>query len=440
GSYWGANNQNGFYSDNFDQGAIHPNWSTVTGNWDVANGYLQQTDENLSNTNIYAFLKQDLSNRYLYHFQMKLDGSGNNKRGGFHYFCDDPTATNRGNSYFVWFRQELQTLEFYSVSNDTFTQEKVIPVEFDQNVWMDVKVIYDRITGETFVYKDDLLIGEWTDNTPLTSGDYISFRSGNSNLAINNLKVYRTRYPSVQVTVGNASADIRYQNVDPATISAKVKSIVQDTAQNLSAIHYLDLDVDWTPPTGLNNVMDGITADIDTFYTTNEISAFWDNASDSHSDLAFYEMSVGTSAGASDVSPWMNVGTVTSYTLTGLNLTPGNTYFINIRATNGAGLSSNIVSSDGQYLDTDASLNAEEKLPFSVFPNPFTDEILIESSVKMNPLFKLYTIGGQTVPFKESANGSGSYRLKVDENISSGMYILEIQENEKIWKIKLIRE
>ncbi|MEX2483041.1 MAG: N-acetylmuramoyl-L-alanine amidase [Brumimicrobium sp.] len=442
GSYWGANAENGFYSDNFDQGAIHPNWTEVSGNWNISNNYLEQTDENNGNTNLYAYLKQDLSNRYLYNFSMKLDGSGNNKRGGFHYFCDDPTASNRGNSYFVWFRQELQTLEFYSVSNDTFTQEKVIPIEFDQNVWMDVKVIYDRVTGETFVYKDDNLIGEWVDNMPLLTGDYVSFRSGNSNMSIDNFKVYRTRYPSVQVSVGSPTSDIRYQNLDPSTFSAKVKSIVQDTAQNLSQIHYLDLDVDWTPPVGLTSVLDGSNVDIDTFYTNTEITGSWNAASDNHSDVSYYEMSVGTAAGDSNIVSWTDVGNVTENTFTGLSLAGGTTYFINTRAVNGAGLSSSVVSSDGQYLNAYLGLENTDDLPFSVYPNPFDNNIQIEFLEPLNDVeLKLYSLNGQVVELqKVEQSNSTSYNLHVEKDIAKGMYILEIHLKDESWKTKLIKK
>ena len=442
GTNWGANAGNGFYSDNFDQGAIHPNWNIVNGSWNVSNNYLEQTDETEGNTNIYAFLNQNLSNRYLYNFQMKLSGSGNNKRGGFHYFSDNPTASNRGNSYFVWFRQELQTLEFYSVSNDTFTQEKVIPIDFTENVWMDVKIIYDRTTGETFVYKDDKLIGDWKHANPILTGDYISFRSGNSNMAINNLKVYRTRYPSVQVSLGSPTSDIRYQNPDPATFAAKVKSIVQDTAQNLSDIHYLDLNIDWTPPTGLSDIFDGASNDIDTFYTSNEITGNWNAATDVNSDISHYEMSVGTSPADSNSVAWTNVGNTTNYTLNGLSLNGGTMYYVNVRAVNNAGLTSSLISSDGQFLDSDASIDENEMLPFSVYPNPFSSHIQIDFSQNIKDVeLVLYNVNGQKIQNQklEQANEL-SYKLEVSNSLANGMYILEVRSKTDVWKVKLIKK
>jgi hypothetical protein len=443
GTDWRANAERGFFSDNFDQTTgIHPEWTVVNGSWNNTNGHLEQTDDAPGNTNIYAFLKQDLSNRYLYNFQFKLDGAGNNKRGGFHYFCDDPTATNRGNSYFVWFRQEFQTLEFYRVSNDTFSQEKVYPIEFQQNQWLDVKIIYDRITGETLVYMNDKLVGDWKDDNPIQTGDYISFRSGNSIMSVNNLKVYRTRFPQATITLGAPTADIRYENTDPATFSAKVKSIVHDEAHNLSEIYYHDLNVDWTPPIDLNIVLDGLAADIDTFYTANEISANWDAAIDVNSGISHYLMSIGTSLGATDVVAWTTVGNVTSHTLTGLSLFGGVTYYINIKAVNGANLESSVVSSDGQYLDVDASLAENEQVPFNLFPNPIKDEVQLQVSGTIKEFdATLYAMNGQIVWKQNSIqNTNGLITIPIQSSIVAGMYVFEMRNGEQSWEVKVIKE
>ncbi len=439
GIKWRGNADYGFYSDNFSQGALDPAWSVESGSWNVNNGYLEQTDEAIGNSNIYTYVKSDLSNRYLYHFQMKLDGAGNNRRGGIHYFCDDPSATNRGNSYFVWFRQELQTLEFYSVSNDTFTQQKVVPISFDANTWMDVKIAYDRITGETFVYKDDKLIGDWQDNTPLTDGDYVSFRSGHSNMSVNNFKVYRSRYPTVQVSVGTANSEVRYQNASPSNFSAKVKSIIQDSAQNLSAIDYLNLNIDWTPPATMNNVSDVGAVDADTFYTINEITAYWSAAQDPHSAINFYEMSVGTSTGDSNVVAWTPVGNVTDATLSGLSLIAGQMYYVNLRAVNNAGLKSGVVSSDGQYLHKTAGLNTQHETPFVVYPNPFDTEIQLKFPKALGKAtVRLFAINGQLIKKAEKKSDDQSMKLSIDSDLASGTYYLTVQTTGGIYRKKVI--
>ena len=302
--------------------------------------------------------------------------------------------------------------------------------------------MYDRITGETLVYVNDNLVGDWQDDNPIQTGDYISFRSGNCNMAVNNLKVYRTRFPQATVTVGTPTSDIRYENPNPSTFSAKVKSIVHDEAHNLSEVYYHDLNVDWTPPTDLNTVLDGLMLDIDTFYTANQISANWDEAFDVNSAVSHYLMSVGTTAGATDVVAWTNVGNVTNHTLSGLSLFGGVTYYINIKAVNGASLESDIVSSDGQYLDLGASLSENVQLPFSLFPNPIKDDVQLQVSESIKEFDAvLYAMNGQIVWQQASiANTNGLITLPIQSSISAGMYVFELRAGNQSWEVKVMKE
>ncbi|MBU0488792.1 MAG: PKD domain-containing protein [Bacteroidetes bacterium] len=352
GTEWRANNTRGFYADNFDS-AINAEWTQSTGTWAISSGALVQSDEASSNTNIYTPLNQMLSNRYLYHFTMKVDGATTGKRVGMHFFSDSASLANRGNSYFIYFRLETSKLEFYSVTNDSYSQEKVIDnVVTTPGTWYDVKVFFDRTTGKCDVYRDDALIGSWTFLTLLaTQGKYISFRTGNSNMSVGELKVYRSRYPTVSVAVGGGAADdIRYQNPDPATFSAKIKSIVNDANGNLSAIAYHDLNVDWTPPTDIVTINDGTSADVDTILVSSTLSANWTTSTDANSGLAAYWYAVGTTVGGTDLINWTSNATNTTVTVSGLSLTPGQIYYVSVKAENGAGLFSGVTTSDGQLV------------------------------------------------------------------------------------------
>ncbi|MFN3916628.1 MAG: N-acetylmuramoyl-L-alanine amidase [Flavobacteriales bacterium] len=441
---WRANSDRGFFSDNFDL-ALHPDWIVVSGTWNTNGGVLEQTDVGQNNTNIYAPLNQNLSNRYLYNFQLKIDGTGSNRRAGFHYFCDQPNLTNRGNSYFVWFRIELQTLEFYKVTNDTFTQEKVMQLITNPGQWYDISVVYDRVTGETFVYRDNKLVGEWQDTSPLFNGDYISFRSGNSHMAVNNLKVYRTRTASTTVTVGQPTSDIRYQNPNPLTFAAKVKSIVADTAHNLSQVHYHNLNIDWTPPATIASVFDGQAADIDTFYTPTQLSANWMASTDAHSDVVTYWFSIGTSAGATDVLGWTNVGNITSYTANGLTLVNNQLYYVNLKAENGAGLESAVTSSDGQRLiNTTGLTDLENEINLAVYPNPFVESVFIEWNMPQpgKVAFSLFDAQGKVIrniQVREYPTGTHKQEVLFGRELAQGVYLLELTIGEQKITRKLIK-
>jgi len=343
GTYWGANANRGFFGDNFD--ILQPHWHISTGSWSVSNGELLQTDTTLGNTNIYAYLNQTLSNRYLYHFVIKYESSSD-PRFGFHLFSDSASLTNRNNSYFIWFRISSNALEFYKVVNDVFTKVySVNNVVLNPNTWYDVKVTYDRVLGKISVWVNNEF-KSWVDTSPLdmNKGKYISFRTGNCKIHVTELKVYRSRYPQVTITLGDSSKDIRYQNPDSATCSAKIKSIVVDVNNNLSAIAYHDLNVDWTPPQ-FNYVWDGFSSDVDTLYDDQVLSARWSTVNP-NSGVAEYWFALGTSAGDSDVIGWTSVGTNTQVSFSLPPLTYGQRYYVSIRAKNNAGLMS-MSSSDG---------------------------------------------------------------------------------------------
>ncbi len=247
---WRANNDNGFFNDDFDV-AIHPDWIDSSGVWSIISGKLNQNDEVNSNTNLYAAFNQNNSNKFLYHYKATISGSGTNKRAGFHYMSDDASLPNRGNSYFVWFRQDDGKLQFYKVVNDVFTLEKDVIYNFNAGQEYDYKIVYDKNTGMTDVYVDDMYIDSWQDPSPITVGNYISFRSGNCIYDVDELRVYHSRTASETILVGlSATNDIRYEN-NPTT-SGMIRSIAIDTAHNISTIVTEMVDVDFI--TSLNEL------------------------------------------------------------------------------------------------------------------------------------------------------------------------------------------
>lgn len=386
GTEWRANYTHGFLADNFDN-AIHPEWTQKTGTWSINGNALVQTDETSTaagNTNIYASLTQNLSNRYLYHFLAKFEGSGTNRRAGLHFFCDNPDSTNRNNSYFVWFRLDDQKIQIYKVVNNVFGLPKLDQaLTFNAAQWYDIKVIYDRITGKISVYMNNSLIATWTDPSPYSNGGYISFRSGNCKFSIDEIKVYRSRAVTVNVTLGTGNAfDIRYQNPNPLQNSAKIKSITQDSAGNLSPIFYHDLNIDWTSPSNLTFANDGSGADIIIACTKDSLQANWSASSDVNSGLARYWYSIGTSAGATNVLNWTSNWGATSVSSKSLTLTQNTIYFVNVQAENGAGLLSNIVSTNGQKVDTTCIATGINEVTInkgiSVYPNPFVNNITVQ--------------------------------------------------------------
>ncbi|UPT68931.1 MAG: N-acetylmuramoyl-L-alanine amidase [Sphingobacteriales bacterium JAD_PAG50586_3] len=242
---WSANNNNGFYRDDFESIDM---WTAHTGTWGIVNASLVQSDEALANTNIYSTVKEDLANTYLYHWRGKIDGSGTNRRAGFHFMASSDTLDNHGNSYFVWFRADQDEVQIYKVANNVFSLTTSFLLPINNNQWYDYKVSFDRITGKTMVWMDNALVGTWIDTSPYTTGKYIAFRSGNCVYTIDDFEVYRSRPATTTISIAQAdtTADIWRQNPSMNQPAGMVRSIVTDNAGNISAIDNKAVNVAFT--------------------------------------------------------------------------------------------------------------------------------------------------------------------------------------------------
>lgn len=448
GTEWRANHTHGFFSDNFDS-AIHPDWTAASGVWAISGGYLQQSDEANGNTNIYAPLTQNLSNRYLYHWAGNIDGAGANRRAGIHFFCDSAQYSNRLNSYFIWFRVDQDQVQFYEVSNDVFTLVHTVSYALNANQWYDHKVTYDRITGEIQVWIDNNYVGSWTDATPLANGNYVSFRSGNCIYTVNDLKIYRSRAASVNISVGPGNGnDIRYENINPSAPAAKIKSITKDNANNLSAIDYFDLNVDWTKPLISGGaVSDGLAADIDTSTSSSTLAANWVAFTDTNSAIAAYEYCIGSTPGAQDARTWTANGGSTIVAANGLSLVNGQMYYVSVRATNGAGLVSDSVISDGVLILTTLNVNTVPgEAGILVYPNPSAGSATVQftlSADEQNVSLQLINAAGQLiVPALTTGFNSGkncSWTIDAQAlKLAKGIYFIKLETNKRSRTIKLL--
>jgi len=448
GTEWRANANNGFFADNFDV-AIHPDWTSAAGTWSINTGALYQADEAAGtgdNTNIYASLNQTLSNRYLYNFYGKIEGSGTNRRAGFHFFSDNGSLTNRGNSYFVWFRVDDAKLQIYKVVNDVFGTAVVdMPFTTVAGQWYDYKIIYDRITGKMTIYRDNQFITSWTDTAPIATGNAISFRTGNANFAVNELKVFRSRHSTELVTVGAANTnDIRYQNPNPTTNSGKIKSICADSVGNLSAIFYKDINVDWTTPSVADTINDGTGADISITSSLNTLSANWSSSVDSNSAISRYWYAIGTSPGATDIQNYTDNWFYTNATATGLNLTVGQIYYFSVKAEDGAGLQSTVFSSNGQTVLVTSIDEQIKANGLSIYPNPFTNNTIITYQLANNSKVGITltdVLGKEIVLYSNPDQTAGKHQVSInsaDLQLSKGMYFVKLETDNGRNFVKII--
>ncbi len=349
GQEWTANQNRGFVVDNFDLFNTSK-WKIPSGNvaWSASANALQVLDTNTDNSNIYSALNGTLSNSYIYDFYAKIDGTSTNKRFGFHFASDSATLSNRGNSYFIYIRPGSNQLEFYRVANNTFTQTNVVTgVVTNLNQYYHYKIVHNRISGLIEVFRDDILLGSWTDPTPLsTPSKYFSFRTARTQMWVKSMRVYRSRTSPLMVNVGaDLEDDIQMQSKN-SSIAAKIKSVIVDNNNNYSLLVSKEMRVDWTKPANVS-VIDGSSGDLDVFGTQGIIRGSWTPAIDTNSGIQRYQYAIGTSLGASDIVGWTDNGLNMSFEKTGLTLIDGTTYYIMVKSQNGAGLWSDSASSDG---------------------------------------------------------------------------------------------
>ncbi|MCB9229523.1 MAG: hypothetical protein H6618_07925 [Deltaproteobacteria bacterium] len=124
-------------------------------------------------------------------------------------------------------------------------------------------------------------------------------------------------------------------------VYAKFKDVYGNESSCVSDAIWHD-DTAPASPSGLSDGTKAVSSS-----TTATIS--WTAATDNLSGIQAYELSVGSSAGDTDIKTWTSVGNVTSHTFSDLSLTIGHSYYVNIRALDAAGNVSTVSSSDGFY-------------------------------------------------------------------------------------------
>lgn len=427
GTEWSANTNYGFFADNFTSLNAN-NWQSVDGTWLASNDFLEQSNETISNTIFSASLNQNNEDEYLYNFGGLISGTGTNKRAGLHFMCSSPTLANRGNSYFVYFRTDNARIEIYKVINDVLQTPITADYVLQDDVFYDYKITYSKITGEIVVYVNNQKVMSWTDANPYQTGDYISFRTGNCNLKTSEIKVYHSREASENITIGDANQEVRYQNINPSTFSSKIKSIAVDNNYLLSDINYKDINTDWTNPSDVSFVNDGLSSDIDEINVLNSVSANWDNSIDANSDIKQYWYSIGTTVGGVDLLNWTNLGNVLNFSNSTVNTTNNSTYFVNVKSENNAGLFSQVVSSDGFLVNTNTFFAVENNETdfVKVFPSPVTNSLNIKVyNSKKHHTVKIFSANGEIV-LSENYEKS-EFNLDVS-NFTEGLYFIVIDD------------
>jgi hypothetical protein len=426
---WSSNGAYGFCNELFswDGGS----WNNVTGTYAVNNGVFEFTNASEQNSSTYYTIDQDNETAYLYEWNQTITSTLTNQRAGLHFFCDNPTLPNRGDSYFVFFRETDQKAQIYKVVDDVFSLKTNDDCMVTANTTYTYKVTYNPQSGWIKVYSNDDLVTQWQDIEPLQSGNSISLRSGGCAVDYDNIRVFRSRGTDAVVTIGT-NAEMRYQS-EGAVASGAIRSMVVDGIGNWSTGMSEVFLIDWTTPE-IDFLHDGNSDDIDTTFSTT-LQANW-AGTDEHSAIDHYEIAIGTLPSLNNVLNWTNTSLDQAFSHILSSPVYDQVYSISLRIVNGAGLESLFVS-DGQRLVNETSLNIEtiELNNVSIHPNPAADFITIEG-ITENMNVYIYDSSGKLI---QNFVGNDSNNISVSE-WAQGIYQLVIQQNNSFVVKKLVVE
>lgn len=417
GTEWRANGNFGFFNDNFNS-QIHPDLTVLSGSWSISGGALLQSDEALTNENLYAMVSQSSANEFLYHWKMKMSGSGSARRAGIYFFCDDPSAIQRGNAYMIYYRVDDNVCQLYKSVNNSISLVASGSCTVNADTWYDCKVTFDPVSGNMQAFLNNNLVAEWVDSSPLTTGNSISFRSGGCQVYYDDVMVYKSRGASESVLVG-ADQQVRFQNPTPAQPSCKVFSLSMDESMNISDVAQGTVGIDWSEPSAVESVNDGFAADEDTTGLVSELSGNWSASSDLQSGISEYYFAVGTNPGSDDVYSWSTAGTNLSATSTGLSLSD-QTYYFSVKAMNNAGLESMVISSDGILIDQYLSVFSGKLNDINVYPVPATEFVWV-NGLGLESEYKLVSLDGKLISAGKVSTADNSIDVS---SFNNGVYYL----------------
>jgi len=389
-SNWSANTDFGFLEENFEVNANL--WTELTGDFNLNSGSYTLLDIAQSNSNAYAPVVLDSATAYLFEWNQNITSTQTNQRAGMHFFCDDPSLPNRGNSYFVYFREATHKVQIYKVSNDVFDPKTNDDCIVNNNINYNYKVAYNPQSGWIKVYANNLLVSQWQDIYPIQNGNSISLRSGGCDVSFDDVRVYRSRENTVEVTVGN-NEQMRYQSIaaDPTGI---IRSLAIDEPGNWSVEANELYKIDWTEPE-IAFLHDGYFSDIDSNWTL-DIAANW-VGEDIHSDIASYEIAIGILPSLTNILNWTVIGTDQIYSHLLSNPQYGEVYHVSVRVENGAGINNLFVSNGQLLLDASTISTTENSLDqLIIYPNPASSSISV-LGLNQDAVFHLFDMQGRLV-------------------------------------------
>jgi hypothetical protein len=220
---------------------------------------------------------------------------------------------------------------------------------------------------------------------------------------------------------------------------------VRDSASNFSTLVSQDVNVDWTAPSNLTVLNDGPAADLDTTFVGTQLINNWQASADPNSGVNQYEYAIGTAAGGTNIVNWTPNLQDLGDTARNLTLVSGTIYYTTVRVTNGAGLLSSIVTSDGiLYLAKTTGIQNHTGVAslLQVFPNPFCGTTTVNYTIGDAQHVKMIIVDmiGRQFEIALPDKSTGTHQLKIDAttlSLAKGTYFLEMIDGTGIQTVRI---
>lgn len=148
----------------------------------------------------------------------------------------------------------------------------------------------------------------------------------------------------------------------------------------------------------------------------------------SSGDVLRYEISLGTTSGATNVVDWVSLGSARSHTFTGLNLTEGSSYFVNVRAIDTSENISPVTKSSGWTVDTQVLSTQIANNNGNLSVN--SSSIVLAGNCEANSTLNVTPGSGVTVN-SSSCNSSGEIALNLSFSNGIGSYSVTLSQTDR---------
>ena len=426
GQQWTADPNCGFAYDDFD-GLDFRLWSVGGGSWHSDNGQLRQVTSDAAE--IELSLRTDPSEVYLYELDLSLpNGDRNGQMAGVRFGSSSNVMSTDAYELAVLPQESRIEISYCHQGAQTvlcaWDGEATCP-----DIPYHYQIIHDEPSQKIIVLRNGRLLGECPTFSSTTAPSYgmgMSFVTQGTAASFDNLRVFRSRTPSVTLTVGNGETCTISWQASNGNPMAKVRSVVVDDESAFSAVAEKFVRVDYSSPSLNGLVAFGLNGNAG-FVPAHNSSFRWQSASDSQSGVAYYEYGVTLDPGlGSTAITWLGT-TEYNHLVFRPSVRLTENLFFAVRAVNGAGLHSDPIFSEYRSQSSRVNLSMRSN---------GTDEVLEECNTSRGhlQLWPNPTAGGLNVELPSSsvllsifdACGRRVYEREVSEREVTGKSVLEL--------------